>query len=269
MGKSYKMAMIFFIVILLTGCSSSAANIEIMDFQAAIDLKSPEPVPDTRPKILFVGTSHTSYNNLSEIFVNIVDAFDRKSKVCELSTRYYSLKRYANSEDKGGALLEQALTTQNWDFVILQENTNMALTESAEEEMFPSARILDEKIKEAGGQTMFLMTWAPKEGIQKHKREDIQTQLATSYISIANELEGLLIPAGVGFMRCSELYPEIELWDSDGYHASPAGTYLAACTIYAILYQESPENCSYIGNLEAEQALALQQIAAGLVFHNN
>ena len=143
----------------------------------------------------------------------------------------------------------------------------MTLADFAEEEMFPSARILDEKIKACGGQTIFFMTWAPKDGIKKEKREDIQTQMATSYISIANELDGLLIPAGISFMRCAELYPEIELWDPDGHHPSLAGSYLAACTAYAVLYQESPEHCSYIADLDKEHALKLQQIAAELVLN--
>lgn len=267
MGKRYKMAIILLSVVMIVGCSSSQPKMERMDFQAAMELKVPEPAVGDRPKILFVGNSHTFYNNFSTMFVNIINAFGHKSKVSELSTAYYSLKKYADTEDRGGALLEQALSTQEWDFVVLQESTNLTLADFAEEEMFPSTRILDEKIKACGGQTIFFMTWAPKDGIKKEKREDIQTQMATSYISIANELDGLLIPAGISFMRCAELYPEIELWDPDGHHPSLAGSYLAACTAYAVLYQESPEHCSYIADLDKEHALKLQQIAAELVLN--
>ena len=78
-------------------------------------------------------------------------------------------------------------------------------------------------------------------------------------------LDDLVIPAGIGFMRCMEQYPEIELWDADGQHPSPAGTYLAACTAYAVVYQQSPENCTYIGDLDGELAGKLQKIAAELV----
>ena len=36
------------------------------------------------------------------------------------------------------------------------------------------------------------------------------------------------------------LHPEIELYDPDGYHPSPAGTYLAACLFLSVLTGHSP-----------------------------
>lgn len=271
MRKSYKMTVMLLTAAILSGCSSSHRSAQVMDFQAEMEWKAPSPAAGARPRILFVGNSHTFYNNLSGMFVNIVNAFGHKSDVHELSTGYYSLKQFADPQDQGGAILDKTLTEEDWDFVILQENTSKALSSSAADEMFPSARILDEKIKAAGGQTVFLMTWAPKDGMKNgtknQKRNEIQSDLAANYITIADELNGLLIPAGVGFMRCLEEYPEIELWDSDGYHPSPAGSYLAACTAYAILYQESPENCSYIADLEPDLALELQHVAAEMVLN--
>ena len=76
-----------------------------------------------------------------------------------------------------------------------------------------------------------------------------------------------MIPAGISFMRCKEQYPDIELWDQDGQHPSPEGSYLAACTAYAVIFQESPENCSYIGDLDQDLALKLQMVAADTVLN--
>ena len=171
-------------------------------------------------------------------------------------------------DDKGGALLDKTLTKQ-WDIVVLQENSQEALSETADEDMFPYARILDEKIRAMGGQTAFFMTWAPrdglKDGMKKKSREELQQIMAANYMEIAAELDSLIIPAGISFMRCAELYPGIELWDNDRRHPSPEGSYLAACTAYALLYQESPENCSYIATLEEDVAQKLQEVAADLI----
>lgn len=271
MRKPYKMTVILLTSAILSGCSSSQNPAGIMDFQAEMEWRVPNPAIGVKPRILFVGNSYTFYNNLSEMFVNIANAFGHKSDVHELSTGYYSLKQFADTEDQGGAILDKALTDEDWDFVILQENTAKALSASAAQDMFPSARILDKKIKTAGGQTVFLMTWAPKNGMKNGRKEqkcnEIQSDLASNYIAIADELDGLLIPAGVGFMRCLEEYPDIELWDNDGHHPSPAGSYLAACTAYALLYQESPENCPYTADLDTEQALALQHVAAEMMLN--
>ena len=72
---------------------------------------------------------------------------------------------------------------------------------------------------------MFLMTWAPKNGMKiglsQQKREAVQANLA--------------------------------------------GSYLAACILYSVIYQESPENCPYISELDQDVASKLQSIAADLV----
>ena len=84
-------------------------------------------------------------------------------------------------------------------------------------------------------------------------------------MTIADELDALLAPAGIGFMRCAQEYPDIELWDTDKQHPSLAGSYLAACILYSVIYQESPENCPYISELDQDVASKLQSIAADLV----
>ncbi len=270
MEKRCKIAMILLLMAVMSGCSSKEKKeTEQMDFHAQIQWKAPEPAVGDRPRILFVGDSHTFYNDLSGTFFRIANSFGHKSDVYELSKGYYSLKRYANPEDELGALFDKTVTGKKWDFVILQENASTALSVSPDEEMFPYARTLDEKVKSAGGQTAFLMTWAPKngakDGFKKQSREELQSVMAENYIAISDELDDLVIPAGIGFMRCTESYPDIELWDADGKHPSSAGTYLTACTIYALVYQQSPENCSFTGELESDQAEKLQKIAADLI----
>ncbi len=268
MKKSGTLFMILLSALVIHGCQSPEAS-EPVDFQAEMEWRIPDPAAGEKPRILFVGNSHIFYNNLSGMFVQIAKSLGKGDNVYELTKGYYTLKKFANPEDAVGAKLNQVLTGKPWDFVILQENTSVALSDQVEEEMFSYARILDEEIKASGGQTAFLLTWAPKEGAKKGLKHydcsDLQSILTKNYIDIADELNALLIPAGVGFMRCMEKYPEIELWDPDGQHPSPAGTYLAACTAYAVIFQESPKGCSFTGNLEEEEAGKLQEIAAELI----
>lgn len=271
MGKGFRITMILLALAAVVGCSSAGEGKETkqMDFQAKMEWKAPEPIGGRRPKILFVGNSHTFYNDLAGTFVRIVDACGQKSDVYELSKGYYTLARFANTEDELGNMLDKAIRKRKWDYVIFQENTSVALSSNAEEEMFPYARTLNEKVKAESGNAVFLMTWAPKngkkEGFKTQSREELQTVIAENYIAISEELDALLIPAGISFMRCADTYPDIELWDADGQHPSPAGTYLAACTAFAVLYQQSPENCSYTADLDKDLALKLQKIAAELI----
>ncbi len=113
------------------------------------------------------------------------------------------------------------------------------------------------------------MTWSPKNGVEsdllKLDRKEVQSMLAENDVSIAGELDDLLIPAGVAFMRCAGPYPEVELWNENGQHPSPEGTYLAACATFAAFFQESPEGCPYTADLNADTAAKLQGIATDLV----
>lgn len=273
MKKGGKVMVLFLAAAILGGCTSGGAKREdsSVDFQADMDFRAPDPAAGKRPRILFVGNSHTFYNDLAGMFARIAYDFGQKSDVYELSRGYYSLKQYADPENEMGALFDKTVNEKKWDFVILQENSATAFSNTAEEEMFPYTRLLDEKVKASGGQTAFLMTWAPKEGVKegfkKQSREELQSVMVENYTEIADELGDLLIPAGIAFMRCAQDYPEIELWNADGMHPSPAGSYLAACTVYAVIYQQSPENCGYVGELDKEEAGKLQKVAADLVLN--
>lgn len=266
MKKRDKITLILLAAALLGcgGCSQKAKSAPLMDFQEKVEWKAPTPAAGEKPKILFVGNSHTYYNKLSEMFVNIAKASGHKSSVQELSSGYYTLKQFADTDDQGGALLDKTLSGQSWDFVILQEHIANSLSG---DDMFPPSRVLDEKIKKSGGQTAFFMVWTPKKGLKNRKPKQTQSEIASNNMAIADELDSLVIPAGISFMRCLELYPDIELWDQDGQHPSPEGSYLAACTVYAVIFQESPENCSYTGDLDKDLALKLQTVAAETVLN--
>ena len=155
--------------------------------------------------------------------------------------------------------------------MILQEQSGIATLGG--ENMDSAARTLDTLIRHAQGEPVFLMTWAFKEGISinffpglkyKQTRAEMQTKIAGHYIDIANELDAMLAPAGIACMRCASQFPEIELWDEDGNHPSPAGTYLAACVLYKVLYDQSPEGLEYCADLDAQVSGKLQLIAAGI-----
>ena len=61
MKKSYLATVFFLAAMLLCGCLSSQtdAQEEMIDLHSDIDWKAPDPAVSQRPKILFVGNSHT------------------------------------------------------------------------------------------------------------------------------------------------------------------------------------------------------------------
>ncbi|WP_077609278.1 SGNH/GDSL hydrolase family protein [Clostridium sp. Marseille-P2415] len=245
-------------------------KIQVMDFDQELNLKKPVQVK-TDPAILFLGNSMTYVNDLPTVFMYLSQSGGFVPDVYELTEGSYRLEYFADETDEMGAQVYDALKNYNWDYVILQEQSGIAAM-GAEESMYPAARTLDSMIRNAKGESVFLMTWAYKEGYSfnllglelKNTREEMQTQMAQNYMSIANELDAMLAPAGIAFMRCTDSYPEIELWDEDMNHPSPAGTYLTACVLYKVLYDQSPEGLGYLAGLDAQTAAKIQLVAAGI-----
>ncbi len=227
--------------------------------------KVPDPVIADGSRILFVGNSHTYVCDVPGLVQQLAEAGGHNVEIYEISQGMYSLKEFADPEDEMGEILNAALTEEQWDVVILQEKTASALSVYAEDEMYGAARDLDGRIKAAGGQTAFMMTWPMKDGAGSFSRKTIYEMLSEGYRKIAEELDALLIPGGEVLMTVLEQNPELELWDEDGQHMSEAGAYMAACSAYAVLFQETPVGNSFLGGMDEDVAASLQQAAAAVV----
>jgi hypothetical protein len=189
--------------------------------------------------VLFIGNSYTYFNNLPQIVSALADsAQEGRSLAVTMVTR-------------GGATLQQhwqdgkalkAIRQEQWNYVVLQEHSTLGLTQPVNGKLpindtasfFQYARLFDSEIKKAGAKTIFLMTWA------RQNAPETQTIISRAYRSIAQELKALLAPAGEAWRIVSSTAPAIALYQPDGSHPQPAGSYLTACVLYATLYNKSP-----------------------------
>lgn len=97
---------------------------------------------------------------------------------------------------------------------------------------------------------------------------DMMNKIASLYIETANEIGALVIPFGLAFGEAYKRKPDMILHKFfDGSHSELEGTYLAACVVFASLYNESPvgNSYTYFGEISAEDAAFLQQVAQDVV----
>jgi uncharacterized protein DUF4886 len=114
----------------------------------------------------------------------------------------------------------------------------------------------DSDIVRAHGATpVFFMSWAYAD------KPDMTAQLAEAYTVAGNANNALVIPAGLAFARAMSKQPELNLYVADKRHPSLAGTYLAACTVFAALTGRSPVGNSYIAGIDPPTAQFLQTVA--------
>ncbi|WP_143321308.1 DUF4886 domain-containing protein [Clostridium sp. HBUAS56010] len=247
----------------------SGGKVQAMDFGQELNLKKPAEIK-TDPTVLFIGNSMTYSNQLPGVFAQLSMSGGFNPDVYELTEGYYTLQEFADPQDELGAQAYEALSDHTWDYVVMQENTGMALV--GDTIMLSAVETLDELVRRAGGESVLFMTWAHKDGFShkilginnKNTREEMQTRMAQNYLNAAEELDLLTAPAGIAFMRCAQAYPEIELWDEDKSHPSLEGTYLAACVLYQTLFDQTPEGVAYSADLDGDTVFKLQQIAGGM-----
>jgi hypothetical protein len=110
-------------------------------------------------------------------------------------------------------------------------------------------------VRRHGAKPVFFMSWAYAD------RPEMTAALAEAYTQAANQNDAFVIPAGLAFARSLARRPELILHASDKRHPSLAGTYLAACTVYAALFKKSPEGLGYTAGLDAGTATFLQTVA--------
>ncbi len=164
---------------------------------------------------------------------------------------------------EGGATLKRhweagnaldAIRKGKLDYVVLQDQSTLGLGVRDPSMFHTYARQFDAEIKKAGARTVFFLTWARQDSPHE------QALLTNAYVSISEELKAALAPVGVAWQMALKENPNLVLHHSDGSHPGAAGSYLAACVFYAVLFSSSPEGLSR-DNQSAEDAAFLQRIA--------
>jgi hypothetical protein len=133
--------------------------------------------------------------------------------------------------NKGEA--REAIAAARYDYVVLQEQSTLPVKNSAR--MRENILLFDEVIKASGARTALYMTWA-----RQHEPENQQT-IADAYTSVGSEIGATVVPVGRAWQRFLSEHASPALHDKDRSHPTPAGSYLAACVFYSVLFGESPE----------------------------
>ena len=250
-----KIAVLLSIVLLLCSTPVLPAN--------AADSKMEQSV-----RILFIGNSYTYYNDFCDIFQNLCQSAGKLVYVRQAVQGRHSLLQASRTSDPLGRYIRQLLTTQKWDYVVLQERHNFPVLKPARTKA--GVKALEPYIKAAGAKMILYQNWAPAKGHKEYRkfsnrvsgRADYQLKINRLFSEIASETGAKVAPVGTAFFQCQGTFSKIRLIRRDHSHPTWAGSYLAACVMYATLFETSPEGISYRGNLTATKAAKLKKMAA-------
>ena len=89
----------------------------------------------------------------------------------------------------------------------------------------------------------------------------MQDKLKATYCRLASESGAEVAPVGLAWAKVLEEQPKTVLHAKDGSHPTRLGSYLAACVIFATIYDVSPEGAAGSEGVPAETAQYLQKVA--------
>jgi hypothetical protein len=226
-------------------------------------------------RALFLGNSYTAYNNLPQLTADVALSAGDTLEVASSTPGGYTFEGHL-----GNAASMDLLTQGNWDFVVLQQQSQMPAFPIAqvEVETFPFATQLNDSIlaNNPCAETVFYMTWGRENGDQQNcanwppvcTYEGMDDLLRDRYMMMAEMNEGIVSPVSVVWRYLRENNPEIDLFASDGSHPSATGSYVAAVCFYTSLFRKSPLNALYDYTIDNAYETIIRQAVHDLVFNN-
>ena len=178
--------------------------------------------PEPTVRILFVGNSLTSANDLPAVvhWVATGSGFNAADfQVASVTRDGFSLRDHW---ELGEA--RRAIRSGRWTHVVLQQGPSSL--PASQTELIDSSKRFAADIRGAGAQVVLYGVWPP------HDRAGAQPAVTDGYRRAAEAVGGLFVPAGEGWSTAWTADPALGLTGDDGFHPSPAGTYLAAIMIF-------------------------------------
>jgi hypothetical protein len=199
--------------------------------------------------ILFIGNSFTARNDLPGLIAQLASAQSKSVEHLLISAGGASLRAHWNA---GHALPE--IKSGQYDYVVLQEQSTLPVKNA--KRMHENVRLFNDAIRASGAKMVLYMTWA-KQQVPKS-----QKAITAAYETIGKELGAIVVPVGIAWQRFLKAYKHPVLHDKDGSHSTLAGSYLAACVFFTVLFQQTPVgNTAEIRGLDTKDRLVLQKVA--------
>jgi len=207
--------------------------------------------PDHR--VLFIGNSFTHGNNMPEMVEKIADANGVSLDWEMIAPGGAYLSEHATNQE-----VRDAIFSGEYDVIVFQEQSVITSVPSmVQEQVLPAARDLDDMADTVGAKVVWFQTWGHLNGFAEVGHSgysSMQDQIVATYDQLALETGGTVARAGERWERTQASGPPTTLYASDGYHPSPAGSYVAAIAIAEAILTPAVVEAPSVSGVDAELA---------------
>ena len=274
--SSIMMAVTAPLLVGLIGCTNMAAN-TVATTSAVAPAVTPSVAaadPTKPPKsVLWAGNSFFYYNNsmhghVSRMLADAKVAGTRATSVT-ISGAGIDWHDMASHFKPESGMSKYGFNARNevvfnqferrYDAVIMMDCSQCPIHPTLKPVFYDTIQKHIATVRQNGAVPYLFASWAYAD------QPEMTEQLLAEYTKAAKMFNARVVPAGLAFANSIKARPDVNLYVDDKRHPSLAGTYLAAATVVALVYQTDPTAITYTAGLPADVAAHLRRVALDTV----
>ncbi|MEY4604263.1 MAG: hypothetical protein RIT43_1555 [Bacteroidota bacterium] len=221
-------------------------------------------------EILFIGNSFTHMNQMPKTFEKVATSLGQNVYVEMNAKSNHSLKMHTERPE-----LFTAIRSRKWDFVIIQPFSRELIfrEDSVERATIPYLKQLLDSVYANNACTNVLLyqTWGYKNGTTEDSLSNtydrMSNRIREGAMRISDRFGLPVVPVGMVWDQVLKLGYGTGLYDADGSHPSPEGSYLIASTFYVALFKKELKD-AFTAGIAPEKVAAIQKTAYDFVLTN-
>jgi len=227
--------------------------------------------------VLFLGNSYSSYNNLPQLVQSLSSSAGKTLIIDSNMPGGFTMSGHAND-----ATTFSKISQGNWDYVILQEQSQMPTIDFYRyNDMYPAMTDLKSLIEQYNpcAKIITYMTWGRQYGGQQCGPgatycspvfvdfNHMQDSLTSAYLEISEQLNIQCAPVGLTWQNILNDTTLI-LHSNDNSHPNIDGSYVAALSIYSSIWKQPSNGIAFNAGLTQSRALYYQQMSDNTIFNS-
>ncbi|MEI6489341.1 MAG: T9SS type A sorting domain-containing protein [Bacteroidota bacterium] len=213
-------------------------------------------VPADTVKVLFIGNSFTSNNNLPLLFQEMAIGANKAVVVNAYTPGGMSVGDISQgtSAHMNNPIVYNLIRSNNWDFLLLQDNQGRFVNTFG---VFPSSSLVIQghiKIRDSllyyhpCAKMLWFAGWGPKAGYLPYASTGtgLIDNIYNNYRYLLDTAQQIIAPIGPAWQRIIANDTSINLWDVDDVHPGLNGSWLTAAVVYSTVFKSSPMMSTYI-----------------------
>ncbi|MDI1355967.1 MAG: SGNH/GDSL hydrolase family protein [bacterium] len=206
-------------------------------------------------RVLFIGNSFTSVNNLPVVFQQLAAGAGKPVVVGDHSPGGATVGDTAQGTyaHMNNPQVYSLIKSRNWDYLVLQDNQGRFVNNYG---IFPgSSKVIEghKMIRDSllyyhpCAKMIWFAGWGPKAGYPPYSStgKGLIEKIYANYLYLYGVAGQVIAPIGPAWERIISSYTNINLWDADDVHPGINGTALTADVVYATIFKTSARQSTY------------------------